>query len=235
MLITFEDRPSDSPVIERVWRSHSERAGTFLSMAGCNWVMVVTRLAGETFLTVRGPETGATAADCPADGEWIGVNFALGTFMPGLPAGMLRDRNDMTLPTMSGRRFWLDGAAWEFPSFDDAETFVARLVKAGLVTSDPHVQDLLRGETTPRSRRTDQRRVLRATGMTSATIRQIRRARRATRLLREGVAIADVAYDIGYCDQAHLTRSLRRFVGQTPGEIAAGREQLSLLYNTADD
>ena len=222
-------------MVERVWQSHSERAGTFLSMAACNWVMVVTRLAGRTSLTVHGPETHATAADCPADGEWIGINFALGTFMPRLPTGMLRDRNDVTLPTASARSFWLDGAAWEYPSFENAEMFVRRLVKADLVATDPHVQDVLRGETRPRSRRTDQRHVLRATGMTSATIRQIRRARRATTLLRRGAAIVDVAYDAGYCDQAHLTRSLQRFVGQTPGQIAAGREQLSLLYNTEDD
>ena len=111
MLITFEDRPSDSPVVERVWRSHSEQAGTFLSVAVCNWVMVVTRLAGRTFLTVRGPETRATAAECPADGEWIGVHFKLGTFMPLMPTAVLRDRNDVTLPGASGRSFWLNGSA----------------------------------------------------------------------------------------------------------------------------
>lgn len=235
MLITFDDRSSDSPVVERVWRSHSERAGTFLSMAACNWVMVVTRLAGRTSMTVHGPETRATSADCPADGEWIGINFALGTFMPRLPTGMLRDRNDVTLPTASARTFWLDGAAWEYPSFENAETFVRRLVETGLVATDPRAQDVLHGETRRRSQRTDQRRVLRATGMTAATIRQIRRARRATTLLRHGLAIADVAYDAGYYDQAHLTRSLQRFIGQTPGQVAAGREQLSLLYNTEDD
>lgn len=235
MLITFEDRPSDSPVVERVWRSQSDRAGTFLSMATCHWVMVVTRLGGRTFLTVRGPETRATSAECPADGEWIGVHFKLGTYMPLLPTGILRDRNDVTLPTASGRSFLLDGSAWEYPSFENAETFVRRLVQRKLVAIDPHAQDIVRGERPPRSRRTDQRRVLRATGMTHATIRQIQRARRATILLQRGAPIADVAYDAGYYDQAHLTRSLRRFVGQTPAEIASGREQLSLLYNTDDD
>ena len=30
MFIIFEDRLSDSPFVERVWRCHSERAGTFL-------------------------------------------------------------------------------------------------------------------------------------------------------------------------------------------------------------
>ena len=131
-LIFDDDRPSDSPLVERVWRSHSERAGTFHSMAASNWMMVVTRLAAKTFLTVRGPETRATSADCPADGQWIGVHFKLGTFMPLLPTGMLRDRNDVTLPEASSRSFWLNGSAWEYPNFDNVETFVTRLVKHGL-------------------------------------------------------------------------------------------------------
>jgi AraC-like DNA-binding protein len=40
-------------------------------------------------------------------------------------------------------------------------------------------------------------------------------------MLTEGVAPIDVALRAGYADQPHLTRSLRRFVGQTPAEIAA--------------
>src|SRR6185369_3318687 len=112
-------------------RSHSDRAGTFLSMASCHCVMVVTRHEGKTFLTVRGPETRATTADCPAEGEWIGIYFKLGTFMPLLPAQVLRDRNDVHLPAASHRSFWLNGSAWEYPSFDNAETYVARLSKQG--------------------------------------------------------------------------------------------------------
>src|SRR5262249_44239587 len=132
-LITFEDRPSDSPVVERVWRSHSDRAGTFFSMASCHCMMVVTRHEGKTSLTVRGPETRSSTADCPAEGEWVGIYFKLGTFVPLLPAGVLRDRNDVRLPASSERSFWLDGAAWEYPSFDNAETFVARLLKHELL------------------------------------------------------------------------------------------------------
>src|SRR5262245_36584501 len=110
--ISFEDRGSDVSVVERVWRSHSDRAGTFHSMAACNWGIVVSRVAGKTIVTVRGPETRATSADCPADGEWIGIQFKLGTFMPSLPTGTLRDRNDETLPAASSRSFWLNGSAW---------------------------------------------------------------------------------------------------------------------------
>ena len=235
MLITFEDRGADSPVIDRVWRSHSDRAGTFVSMASCHWGIVVSRVAGETVLTVRGPETRATTADCPAEGEWFGIQFRLGTFMPLLPAGRLRDRNDVPLPPASTHAFWLNGSAWEYPDFENAETFVERLVRKGLIATDAFVQDV-RGGAPPRlSPRTAQRRFMGATGMTSGTIRQIERARRAVTLLRDGACIVDAAQDAGYFDQAHLTRSLRRFTGQTPMQIVRGEQQLSLLYNTDRD
>lgn len=231
MLITFEDRPSDSPFIERVWRSRSDRPGEFHSMASCHWVMVVTRVEGKTFLTVRGPETKATMAALPAQGEWIGVHFKLGTLMPSLRASALRDRNDVTLPNATGRSFWLNGSAWEFPDYDHAETFVGRLVRRGLVQEDRVASAAIQGDPQRVSTRTEQRRVLGVTGLTRAAIHQIERARRAAILLRQGEPIVDVVHDAGYYDQAHLTRSLQRFVGQSPARVAEGREQLSLLYN----
>lgn len=231
MLITFADRPSDSPFIERVWRSCSDRAGVFHSMAACHWVMVVTRLRGRTYLTVRGPETKATMADCPAEGEWFGVLFKLGTFMPLMRSGDLRDRNDVTLPNATKRSFWLNGSAWEFPNFENMETFVNQLVRRGLVLSDRTVERAIRGELQDVTTRTEQRRVLQITGLTRGAIYQIERARRATLLLQQGAPILDVVHKAGYYDQAHLTRSLQRFIGQSPARIAQGREQLSLLYN----
>lgn len=235
MLIRFEDRGSDSPLVERVWRSHSEGAGIFHSMAQCHWGIVVSRVAGRTTFTVRGPETMATTADCPADGEWMGIHFALGTFMPLFPTATLRDRQDVSLPEASGRSFWLHGSAWEYPDFENAETFVRRLARAGLVVADGAVQDALRDAVPRRAPRTAQRHVLRATGMTRTTIRQIERARRATILLQQGMPRAAAAAEAGYFDQAHLTRALRRFVGRTPAQVAVGQAQLSLLYNTDRD
>jgi Helix-turn-helix domain len=233
----FEDRSSDSPYVERVWRSHSERAGIFHSMATCHWVMVVTRHKGATFLTVRGPESKATVAECPAEGVWVGIHFKLGTCMPLMPNGELRDRNGLTLPVASGRAFRLNGSAWEYPNYDNAETFVKRLVKQGLIVVDTSVQNALRGRPElpeKLSQRTEQRHFLRTTGLTRTSIRQIERAREATILLRGGVTAVNVAHDLGYFDQAHLTRSLSHFVGQTPGQIARAENQLSFLYKTGE-
>jgi AraC-like DNA-binding protein len=69
------------------------------------------------------------------------------------------------------------------------------------------------------SLRSVQRRFLRATGLTYGTLDQIERAREAATLLEQGISIADAVYYAGYADQPHLTRSLKRFVGQTPGQI----------------
>jgi AraC-like DNA-binding protein len=232
-LLVFEDRPSDSPFVERVWYSHSEGAGVFHSIAACHWEMAVTRHEGRISVNVRGPETRATTAEVPADGEWFGIRFRLGTFMPLFPPLSLRDRRDVTLPDATSRSFWLNGSAWEYPNFENAETFVERLVRGGLIALDPAVDDALRDRGSSVSLRTTQRRFRRVTGLTHRAIRQIERARHATRLLRQGHPIATVACDAGYFDQAHLTRSLKRLIGQTPAQIARGERQLSLLYNTA--
>lgn len=234
-LIVFEDRPSNSPLIDRVWRSHSERAGTFQSISSCTWDMVITRLNGSVCLTVRGPETRATLADCPAEGEWFGIRFKVGTFMPHLRPGHLRDRNDLILPNATGHSFWLNGSAWEFPDFENAETFVQQLVREGLLVQDRLVEDVLRGHPQTLTTRTEQRRFLHVTGLTRGQIHQIERARHATNLLKQGASIPDVAFEAGYYDQAHFTRSLKRWIGRTPAQIAREEEQLSLLYNTRSE
>lgn len=204
----------------------------FHSVAACHWEMVVARYGGKTSVIVRGPETKATTADCPADGEWFGIRFKLGTFMPILRPGYLRDRNDVTLPDATSRSFWLNGSVWEYPNFENAETFVKRLLRRGLISEDPLVGAVLRGESRDLTTRTEQRRFLQVTGMTRGTIHQIERARRATLLLRKGVSILDTAYETGYYDQAHCTRSLMRWIGQTPAQIIRAEQQLSFLYNT---
>jgi hypothetical protein len=232
MFLDFEDRVSDSPFVERVWRSSSERGGPFLSIAAANFEIAVSRVGGRTFLTLRGPETKATTIVCPPGGEWLGIRFKLGTFMPQLTPEQLRDHNDVTLPDASSRSFWLNGSAWQYPDFDNAEDFVARLARNGIITREAAVDAMVRDGRPTQSLRTIQRRFLRATGLTHRTVQQIERARYATNLLRQGSSILDATYEAGYFDQAHLTRSLKHLIGQTPREISLGRTQLSFLYKT---
>ncbi|HEX6108317.1 MAG TPA: helix-turn-helix domain-containing protein [Ktedonobacteraceae bacterium] len=233
MLIFDEERPSDSPFVERIWRCHSEGAGPFLSIAESRCELVVTRLHDKIYLTVRGPETKATPAYCPADGEWLGIRFKLGTFLPYLPARTLVDAT-VTLPEATRTSFWLGGSAWQFPDYDNADTFVDWLVREGLLLRELVVGAALQGQVKDLSLSTIQRRFLRATGVTQSTARQIERARSATHLLQQGVSILDTIHEVGYFDQPHLTRSLKYFIGQTPAQLLhqSRPEQLSFLYKT---
>jgi len=131
------------PFVEKVWRCHSQRTGTFSSVAANSFEMVVTHLGGKRFLTLRGPETQATSLDWPGEGEWVAIRFRAGTFMPRFLPGTLRDHNDVNLLDASAHSFWLNGSALDYPDFDNAETFVKRLVKSGLLARDPVVEDAL--------------------------------------------------------------------------------------------
>lgn len=234
MIIFDEERPSDSPFVERVWRSHSESASPFLSIAESRCELVVSKLQGKIAMTMRGPETKATPlGDCPSDGEWLGIRLKLGTFLPHLPVSRLVDAK-VTLPEATNHTFWLCGSAWQFPTYDTADTFIDRLVREGLLQRSQVVDAAVQGSLKERSLRSVQYQFLQAAGITQSVARQIERARYATLLLQQGISISDTIVQAGYFDQPHLTRSLQRFIGQTPAQLLhhSRPEQLSFLYKT---
>jgi hypothetical protein len=221
-LFDFEKRSSTSPLVTATWATRSDDlVDSFISVAVTQWEIVITRLEAETWVTVRGPESRASTAPVPKDAEFFGITFSLGTFMPDLDMKRLADR-ELTLPLASSRSFWLDGSAWELPGPDNADVFVDRLVRAGLLVHDPVASAALHDDVDGLSPRSVERRVARATGLTRGTIKQIQRAERAVELLSRGVPALDVARQAGYADQPHLTRSLKRFVGVTPAQIVTG-------------
>jgi AraC-like DNA-binding protein len=233
MLWSFEDRQPDSPYVERIWRTHSERAGTFISLALSHWQMCVWRHQGKTTVTVRGPETKATPTVVPADAEYLGIVFKLGTFMPRLPVSQLVDAA-VNLPDAGPDGFWLDSTAWQFPDYENVDTFVDRLVRDGLLVRETIVDAALQGQLYDISPRSIQRRFAYATGVTHRAIYQIERARYATILLRRGVSILDTVQAAGFADQPHLTRSLKQLMGLTPAQLIAScdSQQLSYLFKT---
>ncbi len=233
MGIIVEERLSDSPFVERIWRSHSDDINTFTSIAANHLDLVVWKYQGKTNITLRGPETKATTAPVPEYAEFFGIVFKVGASIPHLPVSQLVD-SDATLPDASSQSFWLKGAAWQFPTYENADTFVNRLVREGSLVHEPVVDAVIRGHLRDMSLRSIQRRFLRATGLTYRTMYQTERARRATLLLQNGVSILDTVHELGYFDQSHLTKSLKHFIGQTPAQLMDKNraEQLSLLYKT---
>jgi AraC-like DNA-binding protein len=225
MTFTFEYRASDSPLIDMIWRTRSEGGGMFTSTAAAQCEMVITKQQGKLTLSVRGPETRASPSPIPEDAEFFGIAFKLGTFMPNFPT-LVDDA--LHLPESVRRSFLLHGSVWEFPTYENADTFINRLVRDGLLAHEPIVDAALQGQLPDLSLRSVQRRFLRATGLTHTTVFQIQRAHRAADLLRQGLPILDVVEQAGYTDQPHLTRALKRYMGQTPAQILRKCDDLIL-------
>jgi AraC-like DNA-binding protein len=218
MSLISEARSSDSPYIESVMRGWTVSEGMAVRPAEIHWHMVFVRHPGGTLPLVVGPLTSSGTASWGEGGEILWIKFKLGVFMPHLPAKEYLD-TEQTLPDASSQRFWWKGSARQFPTFDNVETFIERLVHEDDLVRDPVVDAALRDEPLEMSPRTVRHRFLQATGQTQNHIRQYERAIRAASLLRHGVSILDTVFEAGYFDQPHLTRSLKQFVGHTPAQI----------------
>ena len=215
----FEGRGSDSPYIEAVWRGRAGSEYAPVCPASSRWHLLFLRQHGRLNVSVEGPLTRATPVTQAEGTEWFGVTFPLGTFLPSVSIKNLLDERAM-LPLTANTSFVLAGSSLPLPDYDNVETFVQRLVREDLLVSDEIVKAVLAGRPPQVSLRTVRRRFLLATGLTYKALSQIERARQAAALLSQGLSLFDAAYQAGYADQSHMTRSLKHFIGFTPAHLA---------------
>jgi AraC-like DNA-binding protein len=221
-IFPIESRFERSDFVERIWRTRGVPEKAMISVAVPHWQIVIVKPArGRPSVFVRGPETRASIVDIPGAAEFIGIEFKVGTFLPALAATTLVDVS-RELDAVSGARIHLAKSDWEVPNFETAADFVTQLSRAGALVRDPIVEQILLRKPVALTERSVQRRFLRVTGLSYGTIRQIERAERTAALLASGTSILEAVEIAGYSDQAHMTRSLRRFLGKTPGSLVSG-------------
>jgi AraC-like DNA-binding protein len=74
-----------------------------------------------------------------------------------------------------------------------------------------------------------------AVGFAPKAMARVVRFEHTLERLRAGEALADVAYDAGYADQAHLNRDFRAFSGLTPTDYLRRMEDSAVLGVLADE
>jgi hypothetical protein len=216
-----EVRASDSPLVERVTRVRFDSDWRGVTTPDGCWDIVVRRVSGRLELLQTGLITRPVELAYGAGDEYLSISFKPGVFMPGLPGKRMVDRG-LLRPTPSPRTFRVGRDDLEIPSFDNAEGLVDRLVRRELIVRDEIVEGVVEGRPRAIHPRSVQRHFLEAMGLTAKRLQQIQRARRAIELLAAGRRAIDVALDLGYADQAHMTRALKTIMGKTPGQIARG-------------
>ncbi|MBI1259642.1 MAG: helix-turn-helix domain-containing protein [Chloroflexi bacterium] len=218
MIVIPDERRVESPYIEWVAHGYTAADGFEMRPAGYHWHLIFTRDRGVVRSLVVGTLEEARPLAYTAGAESLWIRFKVGTFMPFLPAPALLNR-EITLPESGRTHFWLQDKVWEIPNYENVEIFVAQLARAGAVTHDPLIEAGLRDELVDTSERTVRYRFQHSTGLRQNSIRQMKRAERARELLYEGNSIIHTAQELGYADQPHLTRSLKRLLGYTPREL----------------
>jgi hypothetical protein len=221
-------RGADSPFVERITHvMYDGEAGDVTTPDGC-WDIVFRGRRGALEVLQTGLITRPIPLDYECGDEYLCISFKPGVFMPMLPGVRMLDRAFLR-PNVGKRAFWLDGDVLEIPTFENAEGLVARLARRGLLTRDDVVTRVMEGERRALSQRSVQRHFRHILGMTPKGLQQVLRARRAVELLQGGRPIMDVVQELGFADQAHLTRSLKQLMGKTPGNIVRAVRSVSPL------
>jgi hypothetical protein len=220
MSAVITTREIDSPAVAGITRTQFTASGEILMQPDGCWDIAVFRLAtGESFVLRTGLTTRPDLVDYAAGDEILTISFRPSTFMSLMPGE--RMLNEGVLLENFGRRdFWLGPEVREIPTFENADVFVERLLRDAVVESNDVVASVVEGHPRAMSERTMQRHFLKTTGLTYKHYTLIQRAQQAVSLLRMGQKAADVAFALGFSDQAHLINSVRQIMGQTPGEIA---------------
>jgi hypothetical protein len=217
MSFEYEDRASSSRFVERIWRTFDTSDGTYLAAADACWDMVFIRSEHGHRALLSGPSSTTQPVPYRAGNRNVGIKFRPGSFLTHVPATAMVDTTE-ALPMPTDESFVLAGREWPMPTFDTADDFIAELERRGLLSDDPVAMAALRRAPVDGSVRSVQRHVSNATGLSAARIRRIERAREAAERLQRGASILDVTHDLGYADQAHMTRDLKSLTGYTPGQ-----------------
>lgn len=212
-------RSSEHPYVHTVWQTRNLDDGVYVSTPDGSWDLILAIDAvGDRKMLLTGQATRPALIPYAAGSSSVVISFAPWVY---LEPPVLADLVDEVLPLagVGANQFSLLGHTFAFPTYAQAEKLVDDLIAAGLLKCDEVVDGLIKGKPGAYSSRTVQRHFLQATGLTHKTFQQIHRAQEAVRLLKQGTRPAEAAADVGYTDQPHLTRSLRRIMGTTPGDV----------------
>jgi AraC-like DNA-binding protein len=231
MIVTLAERLSGSPYVDAISQGCTIEEGSTIRPAECKWHMVLVRHPGGTQLLVVGPLTTSGVVSWGEGGEILWIRFKLGVFMPHLPHRKFID-TEQALPGATSQRFWLKGSSWQFPAYENVETFVEKLVKAEILAYDPVVNAVLQDQPHDLAARTVRHRFLQATGLPQNQVRQIERAQQAAVMLKQGISILDTMYALDYYDQPHMTRSLKQWVGYTPAQLYCSSKDCHRLQDS---
>ena len=216
MSFTYEEKRSSSPYVDIVWHTEDQTDGVYIASADASWDMIfIQSREGKRRVLLSGPCSKTTHVPYLAGNKNFGMRFKPGVIFKDLPIiNMVNVTQPLPMPTQD--TFLLQGITWSMPAYETIDQFLAELAEHGMLNIDPVIRDVLEGKVVNMSARSIQRHFAETIGLSPRQVRQIECARKAVGLLLQGRLLPEVAYELGYADQPHMIRLLKRFTGFTP-------------------
>jgi hypothetical protein len=210
-------RSSPHPWIDTVWQTICRTDGVYKATPDGSWDLILSiKPGGQTVVFLTGQATEPVDVPYSEGEESVVISFAAHVY---LTEDEVRTGPQLRSLEVAGDSFVLDGVALPLPSFTNAEELTGRMIEAGLLRSDDVVARAF--TTTPKaaSKRSIQQHFKKATGITQKDFQLIRRAQEAVRRLKAGEKPAAVAADLGYSDQSHMIKSIKKIMGHLPSNL----------------
>jgi AraC-like DNA-binding protein len=220
MSYDFTRRASPHRWIDSVWRFSFHDNGIYRATPdGCWRLFLLLTPDCDPRVVIVGQR--ATRVDVPhlAGEQVVAIAFA----------GHVHFADEAEPPTgaevrflpVRGGEFDIKGLMLPLPTFANAEEIVDAMAMNRVLTSNHLVAQALNDRLKDTPQRTLQHHFKRSTGITQKDFRLIRRAQEAVRRLKAGGNGADVAAELGYADQPHMIKSIKRIMGYLPSDLEA--------------
>ncbi|MBZ9761448.1 helix-turn-helix transcriptional regulator [Mesorhizobium sp. CA8] len=211
-------RSSPHPWIDRVWQTVCLEDGIYRSTPDGSWDLILSVSPdGRPTVFLSGQATEPVDVPYLAGEHSVVISFAAHVHLT--KDEEIRTGAAIRLLPVEGGVFLLDGVELPLPSFGNAEQLTERMVEANLLQSDDLVAKAFTPKPKAASRRSVQQHFKKTTGITQKDFQLIRRAQEAVRRLKRGENSAAVAADLGYSDQPHMIKSIKKIMGHLPSNL----------------
>jgi AraC-like DNA-binding protein len=193
-------------ILERWAHTSTDAALRFIVPDGCQDLICWSVPGEKPKWTLSHLQDGIMTAHIPQGAELVGYRFAPGTELPEAALKeLLRDLGEDPDFTIAG--------------VSDAVRCDSRVAEVLSAVAELSLSIEGTAGFLGVSRRTLERLLLRHTGKPPVFWSQLARVRAAARALVSGIDPAELAYQVGYSDQAHMSRAVRRWFGVSPSEV----------------
>jgi len=214
----YQERAGQHPSVAAAWcLAPAEASSSLIPADGCFDLIVEEDAHGRRSAFVYTPVTSAHWVASAAGTRVLGIRVR-----PGFGAALVDCERELQRLVARDERD-------EPTALDHLEALVvsatSAVVPPGLIREFVAMAQAAAGShrlttaSTGGAERELQRACRRWLGLTPKSFLRIERAWAARGAIREGQPLAAVAADLGYADQAHLTREIRQLFGVTPREL----------------